>query len=387
MVPGTDQVLITGATGVLGEQIVLRYLRHRPGVQLLLLLRGPDRNAVSAKYKSLQAYCLRQGVSPDRFRRMTHPVSGDICDPGLGLTDEAEENLKANITSILHCAATTQFTVSLPEGLRMNRDGTRHVLEFAAECQAVERIACLSTAFVAGRRIGVIREEELEHDAGFVNFYEHSKYEAELEARRRMNLLPVAVYRLSTMLGEAATGAVRGLGAIHACLRLYYRGLTVAMPGRADSMVHLLPVDYAAEAVFRLFEEHFQAGRTVHVIAPSERILTLDEFLRRIHQAFLEVDPTWHRRGIEVPPIVDLDTFNLLRESAELVPDPSARRIMRILSYFAPQQAYPKEFVSSLPSVMDPPPSLADYLPGVINYCVGTHWGRHLPEASLAAAS
>jgi hypothetical protein len=194
------------------------------------------------------------------------------------------------------------------------------------------------------------------------------------------------VHRLSTLLGAASTGEVRSFGAIHDCLRLYHRGLTTAVPGQPDSIVHLLPVDYAADVVFRLFEEQFQAGRTVHIVANRQRGLTLQEFLHLTHQAILAADPHWNRRGVEVPPIVDLETFNLLCDTAGLIGDRTVHRIMRILSYFAPQQAYPKDFVSSLPAAIGQPPPLADYLPNVIRFCIASDWGRRIAGAGVAAS-
>ena len=44
----------------------------------------------------------------------------------------------------------------------------------------LRRYNYISTCYVAGKRTGEIFETELEHDAGFRNYYEETKYLAEV---------------------------------------------------------------------------------------------------------------------------------------------------------------------------------------------------------------
>src|SRR5439155_19750080 len=124
------------------------------------------------------------------------------------------EAVSSRVTAIVHAAANTRFDAPLPEARAANVDGTRHVLEFARRCPRLDRVVALSTTHVAGRRTGTILEDDLEHDAEFVNTYEATKYEAERELRAAMRDLPIAVARISTVTGDSCSGALGKKGAI-----------------------------------------------------------------------------------------------------------------------------------------------------------------------------
>ena len=70
----------------------------------------------------------------------------------------------------------------------------------------LRRYNYVSTCYVAGKRKGEIRENELEHDAGFRNFYEETKYLAEIEVERLKSEFPVTIFRPSVVVGDSETG-------------------------------------------------------------------------------------------------------------------------------------------------------------------------------------
>ena len=366
-------VLITGASGVVGEQLVLRFL-ERSSKRLIVILRQTRRESAAAKFEDLRRFCAGRGISERHFDQSVRLVVGEISEESLGLSALDSDALRTEVDAIMHCAAITRFSVSQKEARRVNRDGTRHVLQFAASCPRLSQVGLISTAFVAGRRTGLVEEHELQHDAGFVNFYEASKYEAELEARAATAELPIAVYRLSTILGEALTGEVRGFGGIHGALRLIHRGLAV-VPGTPDALVHCIPTEFAADTIFTLFTQAFTPGQTIHVVAPPEKVLTLPQALECCSRCFESTDKARGRRPIKVPAVIGLRAFDRMRRSPALAQRPSLKRSLASLSHFAPQHAYPKVFASSLFGKMEPP-ALADYLPRIIDFCLRSRWGK-----------
>jgi thioester reductase-like protein len=54
--------------------------------------------------------------------------------------------------------------------------------------------------------MALIREDELQHDAGFRNHYEESKYLAELSVERLKAELPVTIHRPAVVVGDSQTG-------------------------------------------------------------------------------------------------------------------------------------------------------------------------------------
>src|SRR5262245_8112570 len=177
-------VLLTGATGSIG-----RPLLHA------LAARGVER-----------IYALTHVDQLSAADPVVRPVSGDVTTGAdLGLKTKDADEICSVITSIVHAAADTRFAAPIEVARAVNVEGTRNVLAFASRCHRLDRIIALSTTHVAGRRTGEVFERELEHDAGFVNAYEASKYEAELELRARAGNLPVSVCRLSTVIGDSRT--------------------------------------------------------------------------------------------------------------------------------------------------------------------------------------
>lgn len=61
------------------------------------------------------------------------------------------------------------------------------MLAFAKRCGALRRFHYVSTRFVSGRSPGEFREDMLEEAQSFNNYYEQTKYLAEVEVQRAMH--------------------------------------------------------------------------------------------------------------------------------------------------------------------------------------------------------
>jgi long-chain acyl-CoA synthetase len=355
-------ILVTGGTGTLGRELVRRLAEESSPPQVVVLSRSaPD---------------------PDwRFPPGIRIVRGNLlAGPGLGLSPTAREELSAGVTDILHCAADTRFTLPLEEARAVNVGGTRSLLEFAGGCSSLRQVGCFSTVYVAGRRTGQFTEDDLDDDgAGFVNSYEQSKNEMEREIRERMGDLPLAVYRLSTLIGDSTTGAVTGLNAFHHALRLLYLGLAPMIPGDPAHRIDLVAVDHVADAACWLFGHRFEAGRTYHLCSGPERSSSLAELIDAVVEAFRRLRPEWRRCGIERPAIVGLPTYELFARSVEETGNEILLRATRAVQSFAYQLAYPKTFDRTATqaalqgSGLRPPPVL-EYLPKVVRSCLENEW-------------
>ncbi len=354
-------IFITGSRGAIGRPLV-DALIDASAPPLLLLVR--EASAETA-----------QGV------RVAH---GDILEQqNLGMTSEDAAFVRAHATSIIHAAAMTRFDAPLELARRVNVDGTRNVLAFAASCPRLERVCALSTIYVAGRRTGLIAESDLEHTCGFVNAYEQSKFEAEQLLREWMPRLPITVCRLSTVLGDSTRGTVHRLAAIHHAIRFLYHSLLPMIPGSPDSPVDVISSDYAVAAVRHLSTNGFAAGTTFHICAGAETV-SEDELIDLVIDAFLRYRPAWRRRRIEKPAIVELATFELFRQSVEMVADQGLRAPVAVLGHFAPQLAFPKRFAdeacrSALASAGIVRPPIRETATKVVEYLIAHNWSGATP--------
>jgi nucleoside-diphosphate-sugar epimerase len=360
-------ILITGGTGAIGGPLV-EALAH-DSLPILLLARE------------------RPTAPPPGVR----VIRGDIRErEALAMTAEDAAFVREHATTIVHAAAQTRFDAPLDVARQVNVEGTRNVLVFAADCRRLQRLCSLSTIYVAGRRTGLIRECDLDHACGFVNAYEQSKYESEQVLRQWMPRLPIAVCRLSTVLGDSLDGNVRRLAAIHHAIRFLYHSLLPMIPGSPESPVDLISTDYAVSAVRYLSDAGFVAGSTFHVCAGTETV-SEDELIDLVIEAFLRYRPAWRRRRIEKPAIVELATFELFRQSVEAVADRGLRAPVAVLGHFAPQLAFPKHFSdqecrSALAAAGIARPPIRETVTKVVEYLIAHNWDAAVDESQRSAA-
>src|SRR5207245_11462063 len=149
----------TGYPGFLGSALLPRILSRAPDTTALCLVQ--PKFAALARQRATQL--------GDRVRI----AEGDITRPIDLPAHDVEE--------IYHLAAIYDLSVPRDVGMRVNVDGTRHVLDFAERCSALRRFHYVSTCYVSGRFDGVFREEDLDVRRRLNNFYEETKFSAEVD--------------------------------------------------------------------------------------------------------------------------------------------------------------------------------------------------------------
>ncbi len=130
---GEELILITGATGFLGVQVIQKLLDCHPDASLALLIR--DRAGQSGQQRA-------DLIVPPSQRSRVQVYSGDVSLPNCGLDATTYERLSAEATRVIHSAATVRFDHSLDEARHINVEGTRRLLDFAAGCASASEL-CL----------------------------------------------------------------------------------------------------------------------------------------------------------------------------------------------------------------------------------------------------
>jgi thioester reductase-like protein len=219
--------------------------------------------------------------------RRVRLVQGDITEPDLGLGLELE-SLAADVSAIWHLAAVYDLSVPRDVGLQVNVEGTRNVLGLAARCADLGRLHYVSTCYVSGRHAGIFSEDDLEAGQEFNNFYEETKFLAEVEVRSAMREgLPATIYRPSIVVGDSRTGATGKYDGPYFILRwmLRQRGTAVVpVVGDPDATrVNLVPLDFVIDALLHLSALPHAVGRTYQLADPSP--LTVTQLLEVFGQA------------------------------------------------------------------------------------------------------
>jgi thioester reductase-like protein len=372
-----NTVFLTGATGLVGQSLITKILQADGDSILILLIRGDsDYEAALRAHEILSS--LSPVVDPELARSRVTAVRGDITLDRLGMDRDFYNDLASKVTHIVHTAASVKFHLSLDEIRAVNVGGTREVFALARRARAsgrLERVGYVSTAFVSGDRDGVIREDELDCGQGFSNNYERSKFEAERFVLQMSNLLPVTIFRPSTIVGDSRTGATPVYNSLYAPLKLVCRGLVRMMPGSRETPLDLVPVDYVADAIRHiLFRSNEPSGKTFHLAFGGNNTLTAGRVADLTVDFFNRTLPREHISRIE---FVSKKTYEAVKHLLEH----RERRTFEALQAFDPHLEITKFFDTSnseaaLRSTGIVPQPFERYYTRILDYCILTDWGK-----------
>jgi thioester reductase-like protein len=199
-------------------------------------------------------------------------VEGDISEPQLGISGKDLETLQFETTDVFHLAAAYDLGIAKDPAFRVNLQGTKNVNDLVCSLKDLRRYNYVSTCYVAGKREGRILETDLEHKAGFRNYYEETKYLAEIEVERLKSHLPVTIYRPSVVVGDSVTGETAKYDGIYYLIQYLRKAaflLRVVNVGNKDVRLNLVPVDFVVEAIAALSRDKNSIGKTIALADPS----------------------------------------------------------------------------------------------------------------------
>jgi thioester reductase-like protein len=232
-----------------------------------------------------------------RHRDRLDIVEGDIAHKGLSIDSERSVALRSRVDHVIHCAAAIRFDLPLDVARRDNTEGTRNVLTFVEQLEHLGRLDYIGTAFVAGEREGLVKEDELDEGQTFRNSYERTKMEAEKLVREFAERRPTAIYRPSIIVGDSRTGETTSFQGFYQALlyyrKFYSRGLTLIVPADPNSPVDIVPVDYVVDALFALIHKAESIGRVFHLASGPGNTCTFDE-LMNVTAKFTGINPPFY---------------------------------------------------------------------------------------------
>lgn len=342
-------LFFTGYPGFLGSELLPRLLRRAPEATAVCL--------VQPKFAALARERAR------RLGERVRIVEGDITT-GIGAPAH-------DITEIWHLAAIYDLSVTRETGMRVNVAGTRNMLDFAERCGALQHFHHVSTCYVSGSFPGAFREADLERGQTFNNYYEETKYLAEVDVRKRSGV-PWTIYRPSVIAGDSKTGATQKFDGPYFVMQWLERQPRFAMlpvigkPSRY--FFNVVPRDFMVDAIEHVSGRDDIAGKCYQLADPTP--LTVDETIDVIARAT-------GRRVLRIP---------LTKALAKFAIDhvPGVYRLMRIPSpavdYFVHPTTYDTTnadaaLLGSGISV----PRLADYAANLVAFA------RAHPEIGSAA--
>jgi long-chain acyl-CoA synthetase len=285
----SGELLITGATGFVGMEVLGRYLESSDQ-RIIAPVRAADDDAATVRIRGT----LRElfGLRARRYERRVQAIAADVTQPGLGLHRTRRDEIAGRLEQIIHSAASVSFSLPLEESRAINLEGTRRMLELAEQAHAhggLKRYAHVSTAYIAGDFCGRFHEHDHDVAQAFRNAYEQSKFEAERLVRSKPDL-PATILRPSIIVGDRRSGWTAAFNVLYWPLRAFARGLYPAVPAVPTAPVDVVPIDFVADAIYELCQSDAGIGETYHVTA-GKHASTVGELVEAASRYFKRPPP------------------------------------------------------------------------------------------------
>ena len=271
-------VLLTGGTGLVGGLVLAQLMRNE--IPVALVVRGNRRQLAVERVDILMRRL------EERFGRLfVRPVvlEGDMCQPGLGLSDADRRWIAANCGSVIHSAANLLFRPASEhpdnEPYRTNVEGTRYLLEVMISAQITEW-HYVSTAYIAGLRSGMILEQESNVGQQFGNDYERSKTLAEQMLTQSTAIRSLTIYRPSIVIDLHPTTSMRSDQTINSAFVMFQTlSQRFGLPERGEwfrrlgfggeERKNIVTVDWVATMIAQIYRRPALHGSTYHLTSPN----------------------------------------------------------------------------------------------------------------------
>ncbi len=206
-----QHVLLTGATGFLGQALLEKLLSAYPDTRISLLIRPRRGQPAAERLPGL----LRKPV----FRRWREQVGDEAVNDALrqrvtvvegDLSDGSRPQLPGDLDAVIHSASIVSFDPPIDEAFQTNVIGVVNLYDAIARSGSDPHVVHISTAYVAGVRKGVVREAPLTHDVDWrAEAAAAAAARAEVEtASRRPEVLRKAMADAQQEHGKAGPQAV-----------------------------------------------------------------------------------------------------------------------------------------------------------------------------------
>ncbi len=256
---------LTGFPGFLTTMLLRELVENSPSGEFHLL--------VESRFEDLaRSRAAQVAKRTAEFDGTIEIHVGDITAPRLGLTEGVYEELTAKVGVVWHLAAI--YNLAVPESLayKVNVTGTIKVLDFCEACESLDRLNYISTCYVSGERAGLVFEDELDEGQGHNNHYESTKFWAEVEVQRRSDEIPTAIFRPSIVVGHSRTGETDKYDGPYYLFKVF-KNLPQWVPipniGTGNSVVNIVPVDFAAQAIAHIGLEPGHEGTVFQIADPN----------------------------------------------------------------------------------------------------------------------
>ncbi|XP_030756623.1 fatty acyl-CoA reductase wat-like isoform X1 [Sitophilus oryzae] len=268
-------ILVTGGTGFLGKLLIEKLLRCCKDIGTVYIIirtkKGKSMEERINEFLDNWAFVKLSEIYPD-YRKKLVGLSGDIAEPGLGLSEESKKLIMDRVNIIYHAAATVRFDEKLKTAVNINIKGTKEALELAKKCKKFDVFTYVGTAY-SNCLENIIEEavyepymdpdvlinltDTLSEDildkitpgilGNLPNTYTFTKQISESIVRKESSKIPICIHRPAIVVASVREPVKSWCDNIYGIVGMMIGislGLIHVAPGAPHSPVDFVPADY-----------------------------------------------------------------------------------------------------------------------------------------------
>lgn len=304
----TSTVLLTGATGFLGAQ-VLAELLHTTDWQIICLVRAND--DLQAAQRIMDALKTTGRNCTSAISRI-NPLRGDLSKPDFGFNTADFDELALRVGQIIHCAAEVSWIKPYSRLRGSHLTGTLNTIRLACT-GTVKPLYFVSTLAVCYVPDGPKVVDELTDMSAYLEQiplgYAQAKCVTESLLRQAaLRGLPVTILRCGLICGDSVSGVSNHEDIISRILR---GAVDSGIAADVDWHLDCVPVDTVAKSICILAQDKSSSLRVLHLHHDEPRqwremvlwlslnkyqvaLVSLEEWLEMIDDNRIERAPNLH---------------------------------------------------------------------------------------------
>lgn len=278
-------IFLTGATGLVGGELLVMLSRRSEVDKIYCLIRSQDVETATDRLEGV--FSLHE----DFFdRSKVIPVLGNLFDDNLTTSLKENEVLK-DVDIIIHSAANTSFSRFNDDLVeKANIGGLTKILLWAKELPHLQTFLYIGTATICGKDVTdrVVYEDESPNlNATHLVKYTYTKMKGELLVREHLPKEKILIARPSIIMGDSRPIIPRSPVILWAMATINHLRL---IPVNENSQLDIIPVNYAAEAITKLIFAKRKYD-VYHISAGEEGCTTAIKVSKVLESYFDEMPP------------------------------------------------------------------------------------------------
>ena len=285
-------ILITGATGTLGSQVLFSLLEERFSGIEKLYLPVREKKTISSEKRILNMF--NSEFAPSFIKNnLKNILSKTVVISAKDIFNPEQFLNGKKINHFIHLAGFVNLSTrpeAKAEIFKENFEFTKSIFE--TYTPFIEKFTYISTAFSAGNIGGLISNDYLQmKPKSHRNHYEASKFASEqflTQAGAAQNI-PVQILRPSVLGGNITNKPsffISKYMVFYLFAKFFYNNTTtdiIRITANSNSGLNIIPTDYAAKVIVKVFDTTIKQlnivhSKTTHVTRGVSRILETVDF-------------------------------------------------------------------------------------------------------------